>query len=649
MNGLEFEDIRTKIGEYFTRLGYTIEKSPKDEEYGVRVELYCGNRFVIPVELEDDLNKTVISNDVRKAFLGHNNPLSKTTTIDVADDKKWKITDGDKSYIIEKRKDEEGRDQLKVQRRNKDDVVVDITLAKKITSEDFFEDKKGRPKPLFFYRLYFSRAKLIFALPADAEIDNKFKDRCIKEGIGLLKFNEKGEVVEDGLKQAKTYVEVLTERIIRKVGEESKEDIMEGLDRSFLDLITIIYEYGRPEFQLRGIKGRMQISFRLLDKLRELKHLRYKDELIDLAEGFRDEYGYDYNIAFNRTTELWKKYLGLTYPSIQISAEKILQRDEKYREHFVHQFQVFLIGAYILDKLYDKDVWEKFEKKYDCKVEDVWLAASTYHDFNYGLQNFDVWLLQFFEDTLRVRNDQTKEILNLLNLDSAMIRESLWNKIRKMVASIGSSWDENKKEKSRRFLYEKTVRDRNHSVLSALSLLKLYDETSAKISKEGILRSALAVALHDEDIWEAFSGCRGYTRVSYRLKEEKCKGKCDRKVGKTKERKITEGYKCEQWEREFMREMILKPIKFDDLPIIYLLIFCDCIQDEGRVTGLGQDVQKKPLSSLEDIIVEKPKVTIKLRSDSVDDKKEELERVKWVLEEFMRPGGRFQVYISQRA
>lgn len=343
--------------------------------------------------------------------------------------------------------------------------------------------------------------------------------------------------------------------------------------------------------------------------------------------------------------------------------ESILQRNEVYREHFVHQFQVFLIGAYVLDNIYS-EIAKEFYKKYKCRIETVWLAASTFHDFSYGLQNFDIWLLQFFEDTLRIKNSQTKENLNFLNIDSAMIRESLYDKIVKITGLLKSDWAENEKEDVIRFLYEKAVRDRNHGVLSAISLLKLFDESheiKQKINLKGILEAAIAIGCHDEDVWESLCGCQGYRRSSGRVpsNEDDCNHKCNRdsllwstkksriykeKMDKNLDKDIAIKSKCESWERKIMFRRTMDKIKFEKYPIRFLLIFCDSIQDEGRVTSFENNSQQD-LSKLKDIFITKAGgeilTNVKLESRYAEKKKDEIERVAWCLND-----NRFSVSIN---
>jgi len=482
-----------------------------------------------------------------------------------------------------------------------DEIAVDIYLQNIILKSQFFptieEDDISvvDASPVTFYQYYFPKAKIFFAYPDYIRKDEEFaevKNICVKRGIGLL------EVSREGVKEKvapKTLVNKFSNDIKNRKSRKKKiREILEDYVENYV--IRLVY-YPNPIYTRRAIIRRSEedkerISLILIDRLSELKNINYKDKLIKLSLEYRNEKRDDYEIAHRYIGDLWKNRLGLKYPEIQRHFEEILMRDEMYREHFIHQFQVFLIGAYILDKLYETEGFlnmiKSFEEKY-CTIEDVWLAASTYHDFNYALQKFDFWLLRFFSDTLSIENGEAKENLNLLNLDAAMVREFLSDIIRKLITLL--TLDKNTEKKARKFFYEKAVRDKNHGLLSALSILKLCEihESDLKVSFNAILQAAFAIACHDEDIWEALSGCKGYLKSNL-----KCEGECNRKLWKNKEvevhkQKVLHGRndrrRCEIWEQEFMEEAIIKKIKFDNWPLLFLLIYCDSVQDEGRITS----------------------------------------------------------------
>ena len=662
------------LKKHFEQQGYKV-KDYSENLKPARVPLYC----IKEVKIKFDLSK-IPGDDERplKEFLVTYPDFSfvkNAKTEKSKDGKTIRFFNGKKSVTltIEERKvliksdrgktldimAEKKKDELLIF----DEVVVEYTTAKIISKSDFFHDlpiKKvtiPESSPVRFYQYYFPKTKIFYAIPdyvKETEKFNEFKDVCEKRGIGIL--NTSPQKIKEIVKSRPLFDEICTKIINNKEEGERIEKIIGDHMEDFLH--HLVY-YPAPIYKRRSIIGAVKgkISLRLIDKLPEVNNIIYKDVLHDLSSNFRDLAKDDYEIADKCITRLWKIYLGLKFPIIQRRVENILQREEKYRDHFVHQFQVFLIGAYILDKIYS-DIADDFEEKYACKIENVWLAASTFHDFSYGLQNFDTWLLQFFEDILLVKNSQTKENLNLLNLDAAMIREALLEKVIKIVEQLAKTKGKHKEEMIR-FFYEKVVRDRNHGVLSAISLLKLYDEadrSSLKINDAGILQAAISIGCHDEDIWEALCGCQGYrkTIVSRPSTREKCAAdSCKRYLWSAKSAKIynekiyeekeklatgasidKSKLKCESWEWNFMKEEFMKRIKFEDYPILFLLIFCDNVQDDGRVTS-SDDMVSKDLSSIEDINIETKKkkqlITVNLRADSASQKEEEIERLSWFL------------------
>ena len=372
-----------------------------------------------------------------------------------------------------------------------DEVVIEVTTNKTISKEVFFPsldvNKRGKKvtlsevSPVRFYQYYFPKAKIFYAYPDYVEENDKFndfKDVCVKRGIGLLKVSKRR--IEEMVRSRSLFDEICEQLIDDK---KKHEDILGTIGDYLENYLDYFVYYPDPVYRRSAIieKKPGKISRVLIDKLQDLKNIQYASKLIELAYSYRDELRDDLDIVLSYTKELWKERLGLKYPEIQRHLEEILLRDNMYRDHFVHQFQVFLIGAYILEKMYEtKDfsgAIQSFESNHECKIEDAWLAASTYHDFNYGLQNFDKWLLQFFSDTLSIKNEEAKEHLNTLNLDAVMVRESLSDIIIKMVKLL--KVDENTEKKAIRFFYEKAVRDRNHGLLSALSILKLCNLNSA--------------------------------------------------------------------------------------------------------------------------------------------------------------------------
>lgn len=535
---------------------------------------------------------------------------------------------------------DDGRTHKLISEKKKDDLyifdeaVIEITTARNISKSEFFPELpmgEGARKvtileasPAKFYQYYFPKAKIFYAVPAYVNNNEEFqgfKNVCVKRGIGLLNTSKKGieEDIEsrplfDGIcdqlnndfKKHEDIPTIVGEDIPTTVGEDIQTTVGGYLE----DYLHYLVYYPVPQYKRSSIieKKPGQISRILIDKLQDLKNIQYADKLKELASKYRNKIGDDADIALDYTSELWIDNLNMEYPDIHRNLEEILLRDKLYRDHYVHQFQVFLIGAYILDKMYVtrgfSRIINSFEENYKCKIENAWLAASTYHDFNYGLQKFDDWLLQYFSDTLGIKNQEAKDHLNLLNLDAAMVRESLTEKIKNIVRCL--NLDEDTENKTLKFFYEKTSRDRNHGVLSALSILKLYENknTNLKLGREVMNQVGLAIACHDEDIWEALCGCKGYLRSN-----DKCENPCERKLYDNKDIAVhkvnlsnkRDNGRCEIWEQELMEKSIFKKISFNKHPLIFLLILCDTIQEEGRITS--SSISNHPPLSEEEFVI----------------------------------------------
>ena len=104
---------------------------------------------------------------------------------------------------------------------------------------------------------------------------------------------------------------------------------------------------------------------------------------------------------------------------------------------------------------------------------------------------------------------------------------------------------------------------------------------------------------------------------------------------------------CEGWEREIMERRILAEIKFKDNPILFLLTFCDTIQDEGRVSSTDSLIPNDR-SVLENINIinnngnSQIKINLKSEDKYAKDKESEIERLAWMLKD-----PRFSISINQ--
>jgi DNA-binding transcriptional regulator YiaG len=99
------------------------------------------------------------------------------------------------------------------------------------------------------------------------------------------------------------------------------------------------------------------------------------------------------------------------------SFEKILfQSNPDYRGHYVHQFDVFLLGYYILNRILETDteISKKFKPSAERNPNLTWMLASTFHDIGYPIEKIDEWFSSFLNTFLRVKTAYPIEIERIL-------------------------------------------------------------------------------------------------------------------------------------------------------------------------------------------------------------------------------------------
>jgi len=375
------------LKKHFKDNGYEVT-SYSDEFKPARVPIYCKKEGKIcwskipgadNKKLQDFLMKYFDDNWVKNATFRktnggrtipiHGDKRSAEITISEKEDKvKFKIDDG-RIYNLTKKRDKE-KDELYI--FYIDEIIIEITTARFITKDDFFPSITiGEPpneltileaSPVRFFQYYFPTARIYYAIPDYVNKNNKFnefKKVCVNRGVGLLETPQKK--IKEIIKSTPLSDQICEQIIKHKL---SQEDIRERIGDYLENCLHYLVYYPDPQYRRSAIIEKMpgKISLFLIDKLQDLKHIQYADKLIELASTFRDGLRDDYDTVLDYINKLWDERLGLKYPGIQRHMEEILLRDEMYRDHFVHQFQVFLIGAYIIEKMYETKGFVKFWK-----------------------------------------------------------------------------------------------------------------------------------------------------------------------------------------------------------------------------------------------------------------------------------------------
>lgn len=230
--------------------------------------------------------------------------------------------------------------------------------------------------------------------------------------------------------------------------------------------------------------------------------------------------------------------------------EPLLGTDVKYREHFIHQFQVFLLGYYLINekKSLRKQLLKHLQNinpNYDLEdVLKVWFITSMFHDFSYSVGKMEGWLKNYF---LRVA------VPSKFNINWADIFTQYEVEKVKLLELISANSNK-PKDKIANIIKDTFIEDHDHGVMSGLMLMNILD------IEEMLLKEACcAIALHTEVFYS--------------------------KLGK---------------------------LRIDQFPFAFLLVFCDNAQEWGRpvMMSLIPHVDVK----LEDInIADEDKVELKLR------------------------------------
>ncbi len=433
-------------------------------------------------------------------------------------------------------------------------------------------------KKLFFYQYYLSlhyepsQYKIILAIPASATVQTSpyYADNEREKKQNFYEVNRFDLWKIKGKNDIDKSCSGISLR--DKIGEDFKR-IIAKKDKGLLKKTTRISPFVDKYIHdsVYAIAGLYPVKFEeryidanLLEKMLKLEKIAYRKDLFNATSKHLSNKDNECKFVSDVFSELWQKWIGVPYNDFLETFDPALQhvfaatrgKDRGvYRDHYIHQFQVFLSGLYIIDNLY-----EDFVVKYHCiKPEISWLIISSFHDIAYPVQLYDEWSGEFFKQIFDVPED-----IAHIDIKSKFVEQSFMNCTNSLITRLSSiffkeelkgNWLSKKKELVQ-FFYEKITTAKNHCILSSVSLLKMVqqEEYKSKISigktefediyQHIIIPSALSIALHDPKIWQ----------------ELKDNGK---------------------WQK--LKEKVPLPfLRFEDDPLSFLLIFCDNIQEWGR-------------------------------------------------------------------
>jgi len=301
---------------------------------------------------------------------------------------------------------------------------------------------------------------------------------------------------------------------------------------------------------------KLRISAEIVDKLEYLNRLSYASLLIDFGRQYKniDSASDENRLILSTLGKLWEGKYGKVQGAKAFTSfekfEPILKDTPRYRDHMVHPFQVFLMGSLIIDANYDyfvRTYRKSLNDARDDSLEFAWLLCATFHDICYPIQKYEQFSKNFFLDFLQSESSpitfQAEKLLlendNLKYIDQLVA-------LFEHYSSKGTRWKFDspcKIDHSLRASMITELSNKNHALLSALALIKKtlaeeFVKANLEEYKEGrfstdIYPAALAIALHDEKMLD-------------RLKTK---------------------------------------ISIDEMPLCFLLIYCDLVQENGRSDG----------------------------------------------------------------
>lgn len=425
---------------------------------------------------------------------------------------------------------------------------------------------------LFFYQYLLSlhyvpsQYKIVLAVPANATVDTvpfyaekeeeKKQDFYKINGFGVWRINDKGDIDTNTCCAISLRTKIerdFRDIIVRNDSEmQNKEHIvLPFVDKYIHDSVLSIAKHSQIKFDERNVDQKL---LELCLDLMSYPYGKLLPELINNHLSMKDKNDFDFcTDVFNK---LWNKYLGQEiYPEEHRRFETFLvELYPTYRDHYIHQLQVFLVGELILDILIDKKVLA-LEGSFPFAS---WLLTASFHDSAYPVQKYDDFVSRYFKTCLGLAGENWK----FLGLKDDYTELSFSSEVEHIVAALANCFEGNFDGETgvnnfnivRQFFYHGITKEKNHGLIGSLGILKRFGKDNPSMDfSTVVLPAAVATAIHDFSICATIHGVNG-------SKDDEAPG-------------------C------VLNAQTLAPLQCLTLkkqPLAFLLILCDNIQDWGR-------------------------------------------------------------------
>jgi len=318
--------------------------------------------------------------------------------------------------------------------------------------------------------------------------------------------------------------------------------------QEFADRLSFaIEEVERQSRERKERKETIERTFSpfLVRSIRTLEHVAYAEDIRGFLNHLERSSGDIRDCCFDRLSEMWIKWDPTLPVSFSVARElhkfesNILGDVPGYRDHFIHQLTVFLIGTHIIDRLQHEDMLPSILGKQE--LENGWIITANFHDMANAVALIDEWLPAVVNVLLR-KADRIVTPTRFLNI-LVDIQERYYVYLDRMKKALGEL-DTGQMS----FVVHSLTRlgGGDHGLLSALSLQKNARRPNDKL----VTTCALAIALH-----------------TMALKDS----------------------------RRQLSPLGLKRVPFSRLPLAFLLLYCDNLHEWARdlsSSSIVRDVQE---------------------------------------------------------
>ena len=398
-------------------------------------------------------------------------------------------------------------------KKDKEKNIIEIKTSLLLTERDL--------QRLITNSRYGSGFKWYLCIPDSTRVSDSLRHNLVDSNIGLLIYENGRIKMESPSVSFDEFSRLLEEKLTSQLGRVGIDVPIYAREntRAFLNVLK------SQDILRTTTPVRLKVSSELLDQIGHLSNIGYARELSTFEKKYRNASpDNEYQIILETLKSLWKKYekeKGAVALKAYRDFEPLLKGIPGYRDHMVHPFQVFLMGSIIIDRFYDK-----FRTAYKARLQNseygdmdfAWMLCSTFHDFCYPIQMYELVNQQLFKKFLQVEETY---MLPRLQTERILLQKGQLKFLDQLTSLFchcldgqnNQTWTFDSEckidDEFRSILLKEITDNKNHAPLSALTLLNMIlgervahgrPDYIQKTFSTAVFPAGLAIALHDTDI-----------------------------------------------------------------------------------------------------------------------------------------------------